>query len=69
MPYTSIEQLPDPVRDNLPTPAQRIFKEAFNNAYANLKSDDDEVSAFKIAWSAVKNSYEKKNGKWRRKPP
>jgi len=63
MPYVSVEDLPDPVRHSLPAHAQEIFKEAFNSAYAQY-----EVRAFKIAWSAVKRTYEKKGGKWVRKP-
>lgn len=66
MPYVSIEDLPDPVRNSLPTHAQEIFKEAFNSAYYERESDD-EVRAFKIAWGAVKRTYEKKGGKWVRK--
>jgi cation transport regulator len=67
MPYTSIDQLPDPVRNTLPQHAQRIFVEAFNSAYAHLKPGQDEVPAFKIGWAAVKKTYEKVNGRWRRK--
>lgn len=66
MPYTSIDQLPDPVRNNLPAHAQKIFVEAFNSAYAE-REGDDEVACFKIAWGAVKKTYEKKQGKWVRK--
>jgi cation transport regulator len=68
MPYVSIEDLPDPVRHSLPKHAQEIFKEAFNSAYHEYENDTDEVRAFKIAWGAVKKTYEKKNGKWVRKP-
>jgi cation transport regulator len=66
MPYTSIDDLPPPVRDNLPKQAQRIFKDAFNKAY-HQHEGEDEVVAFKIAWAAVKRSYEKKKGKWTKK--
>ncbi len=66
MPYSSVDQLPDPVRHSLPAPAQHIFMEAFNSAY-HEHHGEDEVVAFKIAWSAVKKSYEKKNGKWVKK--
>lgn len=31
MPYDRIDQLPDSVRNHLPTGAQRIYKEAFNH--------------------------------------
>lgn len=63
MPYTSIEDLPPPIKDNLPKHAQKIFKDAFNRAY-HQHGGEDEVVAFKIAWAAVKRSYEKKSGKW-----
>ncbi|MBS2004057.1 MAG: ChaB family protein [Cyanobacteria bacterium SZAS LIN-5] len=67
MPYVSIEDLPDPVKNSLPLHAQEIFKEAFNSAYHDHENDVDEVRAFKIAWGAVKRTYEKKAGKWVRK--
>lgn len=67
MPYSSITQLPPPVRNNLPVGAQRIFVRAFNAAYADLKPGQSEVPAFKIAWSAVKRKYEKRDGEWVRK--
>lgn len=67
MPYTSPDELPDSVRNNLPVAAQRIFVKAFNSAYADLAPDEDEVPAFKIAWSAVKKNYEKREGKWQKK--
>jgi len=63
MPYSSIDQLPPSVRNNLPEDAQRMFVAAFNNAYDELEGED-EVRAFKIAWGAVKRKYEKKDGKW-----
>jgi cation transport regulator len=66
MPYTSIEQLPPPVKNNLPKQAQKIFKDAFNAAYEQHHGDD-EVTSFKIAWAAVKRTYEKRNNKWVKK--
>jgi len=68
MPYKTNKDLPDNVRHVLPAGAQTIFREAFNNAikqYAD-RAVPEEV-AFKVAWSAVKRKYEKKNGKWREK--
>jgi len=69
MPYTTIDDLPDSVKDNLPKHAQEIYKEAFNNAYDQYKktqdrhSDSDrEETAHKVAWNAVKNKYEKQEG-------
>lgn len=69
MPYSSTNDLPDSVKDNLPPHAQDIYKEAFNSGYEDHKSETDgEEIAHKIAWSAVKNSYEKgEDGKWHKK--
>jgi cation transport regulator len=74
MPYKTIEQLPQQVRDNLPQAAQDIYKEAYNSAwdeYSDPKDrrgdDSREEVAHKVAWSAVKNVYEKKNDKWVKK--
>lgn len=72
MPYKNISELPDSVKDNLPTHAQDIYKEAFNNAYDEYKNADDrkqdsnrEETAHKVAWSAVKKKYEKgEDNKW-----
>ena len=44
------------MKDNLPHHAQEIFKEAFNSA---TEEYDKEETAFKVAWSAVKQKYEK----------
>ena len=33
MPYSSISDLPDSVRDNVPKHAQEIYKEAYNSAW------------------------------------
>jgi cation transport regulator len=66
MPYTSVNELPEPVKHSLPKHAQEIFKEAFNSAYEKDQGAD-EVRSFKIAWSAVKKTYEKRDKKWVRK--
>ncbi|OGO63967.1 MAG: cation transport regulator ChaB, partial [Chloroflexi bacterium RBG_19FT_COMBO_55_16] len=67
--------LPESVRNNLPKHAQEIYKEAFNNAWEQYADPDDwrgdasrEEVAHKVAWSAVKQVYEKRNGKWVRNP-
>lgn len=69
MPYKSISDLPDNVRDVLPRHAQEIFQEAFNSAYdeyAERGAEGREVTAFKVAWAAVKKKYRKneESGKW-----
>jgi len=63
MPYTSIEELPDPVKHSLPRHAQEIFKEAFNSAFHEYH-DGDESRAFRVAWGAVKKQYRKVGDKW-----
>ena len=75
MPYSSISNLPDSVRDNLPKHAQEIYKEAFNSAWDEYADKDKrrgdesrEEVAHKVAWSAVKQDYEKgADDKWHRK--
>lgn len=74
MPYKTVDELPEQVRESLPKHGQDIYKEAFNSAwdeYANPKdrkgdASQEEVS-HKVAWSAVKNVYEKRDGKWVKK--
>ena len=65
MPYQQIDELPDSVKNHLPKHAQEIFLAAFNNA---VKEYDEEETAFKVAWSAVKRDYEKgEDGDWHQK--
>jgi cation transport regulator len=75
MPYDRIRDLPKSVRNNLPKHAQEIYKAAFNSAWDQYDKPEErdggasrEEVAHKVAWSAVKNVYEKQNGKWVRKP-
>ena len=75
MPYNSIKDLPDSVRDNLPSHAQEIYKSAYNAAWEQYKDpesrdnpeDSHEEVAARVAWSAVKQSYEKKGDHWVKK--
>ncbi len=63
MPYSSLDELPESVSDNLPHHAQEIYKEAFNSAHEQY--DGDEERSHRVAWSAVKNSYHKNTaGEW-----
>lgn len=72
MPYDTNSSLPAAVKDVLPTHAQTIYREAFNNAWdeyaspENRQGDDSrEAVAHKVAWSAVKQSYVKnEQGDW-----
>lgn len=74
MPYDTKADLPDSVKDNLPDHAQDIYKEAFNSAFEQYKDEEDrrgdasrEETAHKVAWSAVKNTYEKSGDGWKKK--
>jgi cation transport regulator len=74
MPYKNLTALPDNVRNNLPKHAQEIYLAAFNNAWEEYREPEDrrgktsrEAVAHKVAWAAVKQQYEKKGDKWRRK--
>jgi cation transport regulator len=75
MPYKDDSELPDSVKNVLPEHAQHIYREAFNSAYDEYKDAEDrqvdadrEETAHKVAWAAVKRSYEKgADGKWHKK--
>lgn len=74
MPYERNADLPDQVRETLPEKAQTMYRKAFNNAwdqYADPESRKDgasrEETAHRVAWSAVKESYEKRGERWVRK--
>jgi cation transport regulator len=74
MPYDRNADLPDSVRDNLPEHAQTIYREAFNSAFEEYKPARDrrgdasrEETAHKVAWSAVKQKYEKRGDRWQAK--
>ena len=76
MPYKTIGDLPDSIRNHLPEHAQEIFLEAFNHAldeYSDPKKRRDnsplDVIARKVAWAAVKKQYEKDEatGTWKLK--
>ena len=60
MPYHTVSELPESVKNVLPEHAQDIYKEAFNSAYDQYKNPDDrEETSHRVAWSAVKKVYEK----------
>lgn len=74
MPYKQIDDLPKSVTNPLPKHAQEIYLAAFNNAWDEYQDADDrrgdasrEEVAHKVAWSAVKQSYEKSGDKWVKK--
>ena len=74
MPYDSRSDLPEQVTDNLPAHAQDIYMAAYNSAWDTYKDPDDrdgdasrEEVSHKVAWSAVKEKYEKTDGTWQEK--
>jgi cation transport regulator len=76
MPYTSTSDLPDNVRNVLPSHAQEIYMEAFNSAWEQYDRPEErrgdssrEETAHRVAWAAVKNKYEKdeETGRWKEK--
>jgi cation transport regulator len=66
-PYRSIKELPEPVQRALPAHAQEIFLKAVNNAWEQYREPKErrdpretrEAVAFKVAWKAVEQVYEK----------
>ena len=74
MTYKTISDLPESVREHLSKHAQEIYMEAFNSAWDQYDEPGErrgnasrEEVAHKVAWSAVKKKYEKKDGRWARK--
>ena len=75
MPYDSLSDLPDSIRDNLPKHAQEIYQSAYNDAWDEYADPDDrrdpddarEETAHKVAWGAVKQQYEKQGDRWTEK--
>lgn len=75
MPYHNTTDLPENVTNVLPQHAQEIYKEAFNSAWdeyddpKDRRDDSDrEETAHRVAWAAVKNTYQKgEDGKWHEK--
>ncbi len=67
MPYEHLTDLPRSVRDYLPKHAQEIYRAAFNGAWEEYHHDEER--AYRVAWAAVKEKYEKdaETGKWREK--
>ena len=77
MPYKNLAALPKGVKDNLPKPAQEIYRQTFNHAWKTYQDPEqrrggasrEEVS-HRVAWVAVKREFKKdaRTGKWKRKP-
>ena len=61
MPYATLDDLP-PAARRLPVHAQEIFRAAFNNAWGEYGGDEE--TAFRVAWAAVKQRYQKRGEYW-----
>ncbi|AJC22286.1 ChaB family protein [Pandoraea pulmonicola] len=76
MPYHQTRELPASVKNHLPAHAQEIYLKAFNAAWDEYKEpaerrghESREEAAHKVAWGAVKKTYEKdeSSGRWHEK--
>ncbi len=74
MPYRTNQELPDSVKDTLPSHAQAIYREAFDSAWDEYRdpakrraAESQEEVAHKVAWAAVKKKYEKVGEEWKPK--
>jgi len=76
MPYKTNADLPESVKNVLPEHAQKIYLEAFNNAWEQYDegealrgNNSREETAQRVAWAAVKRTYQKddKSGTWKEK--
>jgi cation transport regulator len=61
MPYAVNDDLPPSVKNHLPPHAQDIYREAFNHAWLQHRG---EATPHRIAWAAVKRSYQKVGDTW-----
>ena len=68
--YKSLEDLPEGITNNLPLRAQEIYQITYNNALALHENElEAKAIAHRVAWSAVKQTYERINDAWRKKTP
>ncbi len=74
MSYENKSDLPASVKDHLPAHAQDIYMKSFNSAWKQYKDPEKrrgdtsrEETAHAVAWSAVKNEYEKSGDQWVKK--
>lgn len=64
MRYRTNQHLPEALRRHLPPGALDIYRETFNEAYAQV-GRGHELVAHRAAWAAVKRKYEKVRDTWR----
>jgi len=73
MPYAHNADLPRAVRGALPEEAQTIYRKAFNSAWVEYEPPGKrrggasrEETAHRVAWAAVKKSFQKRGDRWGR---
>jgi len=65
MPYADPGDLPESLRRRLPPHAQDIYCQAFNHAWGSYaRRPDREQIAHRVAWAAVKRSYQRAGDIW-----
>ncbi|WP_322514918.1 ChaB family protein [Rhodopseudomonas palustris] len=72
MPYSSTDDLPPSLQVRLPLHAQEIYLVAFNSAfaeYADRGAEEQESTAHRVAWAAVKKQYRKQDERWVAREP
>jgi cation transport regulator len=62
MPHSTNAELPALLQRSLPHHAQDIYRQAFNHALQRYGSEE---IAHRVAWAAVKKSYQKLGDHWR----
>jgi cation transport regulator len=74
MPYRTNRELPESVKNSLPSHAQDIYREAFDRAWQEYQdpakrrgNESLEEVAHKVAWAAAKQKYEKVGEEWQPK--
>ena len=72
MPYKTLAELPESVKNHLPRHAQEIYKSSFNKAWDEYKDPSSrfanssrEETAHRVAWAAVKKKYKKEGDTWK----
>jgi cation transport regulator len=71
--YLTDDELPSSVRQTLPESARKIYMDAFNRAWPEMKDPDRrrehesrEAACARLAWEAVRAEYHRNSsGRWR----
>lgn len=65
MPYATNADLPSRIRHALPPHGQDIFRAAFNASFKSYAANPRrEEIAHRVAWTAVKKRFVKRNDEW-----